>query len=320
MRLPLGHLAANFPDFLIVGAAKSGTTILHSWLAENKHIYGSFPKELWFWHQVSNPNQGIYDVWPRKRIPQNILEYLSYFEGASSEQLCCESSPSYLYFHEHAISNLKKYHPRWNELKIIIVLREPIDRILSQHRFVLQHGYDPESLPINKALAEEPRRLKENKVVPGCFYTALSLYLSQVKVYNETFENVCFLEYDMFKKEPGFVVDKVCDFLGCPSHSKEVNFAKKVNASEAYVMDRFNGSRRFYKGIDKSVSSIFGRRGSEALRSMGLRRLFFSKPEKITPENEKMLAEKFCKEIPELEEITKLDLSSWQEKYESIIG
>ncbi len=155
MKLSHGDGAANYPDFLVVGAAKSGTSSLHRYLARQPDIVLPPTKETWFWHQNRNANRAIFNYWDESRIPASLEEYLGLFDHAEPGQLVGEVCPSYLYYHEQTIESLTEFHPRWREVKIIIILRNPTDRILSEYRFVRQHGLDPEQLGLDDALRRE---------------------------------------------------------------------------------------------------------------------------------------------------------------------
>lgn len=88
MQLTLQHLTWNFPDFLVVGAAKSGTSSLHHYLNAHPQIFmPQHTKELWFWHIITNPNKAVYVYIPKHEIPQSLLEYLAVFEDSREDQI-----------------------------------------------------------------------------------------------------------------------------------------------------------------------------------------------------------------------------------------
>ena len=75
-----------YPDFLIVGAAKSGTTSLYHYLSEHPQIFLQKKiKETLFWHITSNPNK-TQTKYLRNYI-SNIDDYLKLFEEAQSNHL-----------------------------------------------------------------------------------------------------------------------------------------------------------------------------------------------------------------------------------------
>ena len=124
----------NHIDFLLVGAPKAGTSSVHKYLFQHPDIFLTEQKELLFWHLISNPNKTQADY--MNIYIDSLDKYLTLFDAAEPEQICGEITPSYLYYHEYVISNLKKLHPKWQKVKIIIILREPVDKSISHYKFL----------------------------------------------------------------------------------------------------------------------------------------------------------------------------------------
>jgi len=113
--LDLSLFSGHKPDFLIVGAQKSGTTSLFSYLEERRGFVGSKPKEVHYFDREDNFLKG--EGW-----------YHSHFIKRSGQKgLIFEASPEYL-SRSKVPPRLKAYNP---DLKIIILLREPISRAYS---------------------------------------------------------------------------------------------------------------------------------------------------------------------------------------------
>ena len=120
------------PNLLIVGAAKSGTTSLHNYLNQHPSVFMCSPKE---------PHFLISNEIGEQRIPKGVLnieDYVSLFKGTSSKRYRGESSVMYLSFPEFAIKNIKKYLS--NEVKIIIMLRNPVERAYSGYQHVKRYN------------------------------------------------------------------------------------------------------------------------------------------------------------------------------------
>lgn len=120
------------PSFLIVGAMKAGTTTLFRDLEQSEHLHGSYPKE------------------PRCLIHDDVLteagkrRYSSFFSGARNGQLCFEASvvytrPGYADVAQQAKAVLGP------DLKIIYLVRNPLDRAKSHHRHLLRGGATQET-------------------------------------------------------------------------------------------------------------------------------------------------------------------------------
>jgi len=103
-------------DFLIVGAQKSGSTSLRAFLEEQKKDIFILNRELHFWNRNGQYQDGA-----------GLNAYLENFAEAKPNQIKGEKSPSYLVSKEAP----ERIHKHFPEVKIIAILRNPIDRAYS---------------------------------------------------------------------------------------------------------------------------------------------------------------------------------------------
>ena len=145
----------KLPNFLIVGAAKSGTTSLYHYLKQHPEIYMSPVKEPKFITAqfLSFPFKGIGDEKVEQNIVKSYNEYCNLFKDVSKEKIIGEASPDNLYFFEKAI-NIIIYHLK--NPKIIIILRNPIERAFSAYMYFI--NCNREYLSFEEALKEEEKR------------------------------------------------------------------------------------------------------------------------------------------------------------------
>jgi hypothetical protein len=160
------------PRFLIVGAAKAGTTSLHEHLCEHPRVAAPRAKEVHYFDFSYRRGSG----W-----------YRAHFPRAGAGEISGESTPYYL-FHPAVPERVARDLPG---VKLIAILRDPIDRAFSHHNHETASGY--ESLPFEQAIAAEPERLRgeEEKLLrsPGYrsyshqhhSYLARSRYAEQVE-------------------------------------------------------------------------------------------------------------------------------------------
>jgi hypothetical protein len=202
------------PNFIIVGAAKSGTTSLSSYLEAHPDVYMSPVKEPFFFSFVDEePDfRGPYDSGLNEHIVTKLDEYEELFDGVKNESMMGECSNSYLYLSKSA-ERIYEYIP---DCKILIVLRNPIDRAYShysQHRML---GHEP--LSFESALQSEVQRQRDNWRW-HYQYTAQGMYFAQVKEYFDVFgrEQVCVCLFDDLKEDVLIFVQDICDFLGVDS-------------------------------------------------------------------------------------------------------
>ncbi|SFM82783.1 sulfotransferase domain-containing protein [Marinobacter pelagius] len=300
----------KIPNFLIVGAAKSGTSSLHSYLSKHPDIFmPEKRKELYFWHVATNTNRSIIDHAGEDNIPTRLDEYLQYFEDARKDQITGEACPSYLYFHDHVLKNLKQHHANWKDVKVIIILREPVSRIISQYRFVCKKRLDPEFLSFSDALEAEADRVRRNELLPDLFYTDVSKYVEQVEFYLKYFNNVHVCLYDDLKEDPRVLLDNLCDFLGVDSKKLPEFDFEVVNASigakklkHPLMVQKARSAGRLLLGWLPERFKVFLRKKVEGALSEPV----------IIPEDEVgRLREVFQEEIKKLETTLDKDLSFW---------
>ena len=130
----------RLPDFLGIGTQKGGTTYLHGLLQQHPQVFLAHPKEL---HYFSlHHGQGL--EW-----------YANHFAKAKAEQRCGEITPYYL-FHPLAAERI---HAAIPEVKLIVLLRDPVERALSQYFHSRRLGLEP--LELEAALAAEAERLAD---------------------------------------------------------------------------------------------------------------------------------------------------------------
>src|SRR5690625_1709330 len=107
----------NEPDLLIAGAQKSATTSLHYYLNQHPDLQGSNPKEVCYFHDDRNYGKG--KEWYKKAFVN--------FRNPFKKGLFFESTPENLYCRKAPF----RIHDFNRDMKIIIVLREPVDRAFS---------------------------------------------------------------------------------------------------------------------------------------------------------------------------------------------
>jgi hypothetical protein len=123
------------PSFLIIGAARSGTTTLHYSLGQHPEIFVSPIKETNFFLIDEN---GRFPPWvdepTRQRTPKTLDEYTALFSHATERHRAIgESSPGYL--HGPVAPRIKAQLP---DAKLIAILRQPVDQAFSV--FTTWHG------------------------------------------------------------------------------------------------------------------------------------------------------------------------------------
>ena len=200
----------NPVDFLVVGAAKSGTSTLFETLDKHPDIFIPRRKECRYFSCMPGDFTG-----PRPIAANDIIrstdEYRGLFRGAQPGQLCGDISPDYLYYYQKAVPKiLGEVNAR---IPIVVVLRNPIDRAYSNYLMKVRERR--EQLTFEDALNAEAERISAHWAW-GWGYVDVGLYAEQVKAYIDSFERVLLL---LFEEDivTGKATEKVLEFLNLPS-------------------------------------------------------------------------------------------------------
>jgi hypothetical protein len=287
---------AILPDFLIVGAQRSGTTYLHHLLAQHPGVHLPVRKELHYFDLV-----GI-------RYPQvDLDEYARSFEGAAPGQVVGEATPSYLYF-PWVPELLGRHLP---EARLVIVLRDPVDRAYSHYWKAIRDGR--ESLTFERALAAEGRRLRGSHRDRVAFsYRDRGFYMRQIEQFRPHFprERMLVLRAEDLYGRPLEVLREVCAFIGAPPEF-EVG-EHRTDLEHAPVPERLALYRRLV-GVERASSGRPGLwrvgRAAKRLRE-GLARRGGSYPP-MQEGTRRRLAEGFREDTSALATFMDVDLGRW---------
>ena len=195
----------RLPDFLGIGTQKGGTTYLHRLLQGHSQVFLAHPKELHYFslHQ----DRGL--DW-----------YANHFVEASTEQRCGEVTPYYL-FHSLVPGRIAA---ELSAVKLIVLLRDPVERALSQYFHSRRLGLEP--LELEAAFAAEPERLADADETlqrgeshlshQQHSYLSRSRYEQQLPRFKALFgdEQLLVLRSEDLFEQPQLVWGKVIDFLG----------------------------------------------------------------------------------------------------------
>src|SRR5687768_6547415 len=179
-------MSKKLPNFLIVGAAKCGTSSLHKYLDQHPEIFMSKVKEPRFLSSqvtpfpLNGPGDHKVEAWYVK----NYSDYIKLFEGSEGYPVVGESSADTLYFYKGTIPIIKKY---LGDPKIIIMLRCPLKRAFSAYQYLVRDLR--EDLSFEDGLVEEHNRIKNNFELIY-HYTTASLYYDSVKAFLDNFSSV----------------------------------------------------------------------------------------------------------------------------------
>jgi hypothetical protein len=208
----------KLPNFLILGAAKGGTTSLYAYLSQHPQVFMSVPKEPTFFGNEGT--DGLFngphdeDRAYHSRVITSFADYSALFRNVSDQTAIGEASVYSLYLPK-APEQIRKYVPT---AIMFAVLRNPADRAYSAYLHVVRQAR--ERLSFAAALEQEPLRIRQ-QWNPLWHFKAMGFYYEQVKRYYDIFgrNQVHVYLYEDFQKDPLGIIREVLDILGVDSRT-----------------------------------------------------------------------------------------------------
>ena len=297
----------KMPNFFIVGAARSGTTSLDRYLSQHPEIYITQRKEGHFFAADHFPRTGPGDEGLNKRVICDEEQYAQLFAGVAGEKAIGESSVFYLCFPGTAERIVQSVPGA----KIIIILREPVERAYSAYMHLVRDGR--ETLEFADGLSREEER-RQKGYEPMWWYKELGLYYSQVKRYLDVFGSECVkvLLYDELCTNPGQVVSDVFAFL-------KVREDVVIDTSVHYNIAGVPKSRKLYTLLDNFIHEPGAlEKRIKSLVPQHLRVAWASKAKAMllrqVPQNPHIRAQLigyFEEDVGKLEDLLQCDLNIW---------
>ncbi len=273
----------------IVGAPKAGTTSLHFYLNQHPKICMSSVKEPNFFSakEVENLYYG-------SEIINSSKDYNSLFDFNC--KINGDASVSYLYYPQVA----KRIYEYNNDAKIIIMLRNPTQRLYSHYLMDKRLGYCSISL----------QEIYNNRDKYPLFFQqffSLGNYSHQIKNYEEFFDKsqILILLYDDLKSDTESLVNSVFSFLKVEKINIDLQIKNQMLTPSNALLSRLYK----YKFSRKLSHLLF----SDFLKNKIKKSFFISKTKQELAESElKMVSNYYEDEISNLEILINTDLSSWK--------
>jgi hypothetical protein len=272
------------PNFLIIGAMKSGTTSVYGHLKEHPDVFMPAHKEPEFFSDET--------VWKK-----GVSWYESLFNGRSTEKAVGEASTGYAKYpaFPYAAERIAKLLP---DVKLIYVIRSPIERIYSHYVHNYYAGREMRNL--NEAVLEDEH------------YIQVSRYYMQIEHYLKYFprENLKVVILDDLKTEPLAVMQDIYQFLGVDSSF----IPKTINEKKHQSKNKQGRENSLMKKIKKlpfyhSISSRLSEQTKSWLNPF--LRKYVQVPEKLSGETRERLVEKLKQDVEQLSEYLVRDLTVW---------
>jgi hypothetical protein len=237
------------PDFLIIGTQRGGTTALYHYLKTHPWIVPATIVDTHFfdkkyskgirWYQAHFPT-----VW-EKTYAQRVQRH---------PLVTGEASSSYL-FYPHAPRRVAEMLPH---VKLIVLLRNPVDRAYSQYYHAVELGY--ETLSFEEAIQDEEERtaqerekiLKDEQYESHIYihrsYLARGIYVDQLQAWMHLFprEQFLILKSEEFYSNPLAIFKQVSTFLKAPETEPQLNKKEYKQYSHNTYSSRMEATLRMH--------------------------------------------------------------------------
>ena len=292
----------RLPNFLIIGAAKSGTTSLYDYLNQHPQVYMSPVKEPRFFAlegeklNFQNPDQAINET-----SITTFSDYCSLFDNVTHETAIGEASPLYLYSPK-AVERIAHCLP---EAKLIAILRNPVDRAYSCYK----HLIALERFSFAEALEQEDKRIQQNWAHLW-HYRQGGYYYLQLKRYFDKFspEQIKVYLFDDLKAEPAKLLEDVYSFIGVDSSFiPDLTFKNVSNNPKVKSLQNITNGHSFLRSVAQQVIPYSIRKNiAEKIRQWNSKE-FTPMPQ----DTKEQLVEGYKQDILKLQELIDRDLSHW---------
>lgn len=290
------------PNFLCIGAPKSGTTTLYDVLKQHSDIFLPSFKEPHFFDTQINWEKGI--DWYHE----------SYYSNTKKTTLIGDFTPTYL---AHPKAPIRIYNSLNKDVKFIVILRNPTIRAYSHYLHSCRDNY--ESLSFEDALSEEKNRLldlRDENAIIRFGYSLQGKYAQHLKNYFTKFErkNFFILTFDEYISDQKKYTKEILSFLGV-SKNEEINYNLKSNVASKARSNKLKNILKkpsFLKSLAKNMIP------SVSLRQKIRNKIQYlnNKPTLKDPLSltlkKKIYNEYFKKDINDLEKLLSLNLTIWK--------
>lgn len=297
----------TMPNFLIIGAAKAGTTAAYRYLQQHPQIYMSPHKEPRFFALEGKPLdfRGPGDR-SRFRFVTDIESYRALFDDVTDEIAIGEASPWYLYVPQ-APERIVRYLPN---VKLIAILREPVERAYSNFLHAVREGLEP-LRDFTQAMAAETERIESNWSYRW-HYKQKGFYYIQLKRYFDLFsrEQIAIYRYEDFTNNTVEVMQDMFRFLSVdPSFVPDTTQKHNVSAmAKNKDLEEFlTRSNPLKSIISPLLPSVKLRR---QLKNHLLKLNLQPKPQLQAEIKEQYLSE-YHQDVLQLQDLTQQDFSRW---------
>ncbi len=298
-------MSGSMPTFVIIGAARSGTTALYTYLRQHPQIFMSPIKETNFFCFEGQPldYRGPGNDYVNNSI-HALSDYEALFAGAPPEAARGEASPLYLYV-EQTASRIRHHVP---EAKLVAILRNPVEQAFSHFLYAKKQTIEPLD-DFEQALEAEPERAREHWQ-PLFQYSTFPLYGLQLRRYFDLFprEQLSIHLYEDFEADPRSVLADIHAFIGVdPGFVPDLDYRPNAGGvpRSSFLQNAVMKPHLLNRVLGRLVPEDLKSRIRNAISDRNIER-----PEVSAAARERLLSV-LRPDILELQDLIGRDLSAW---------
>jgi hypothetical protein len=195
---------------VIAGSAKAGTSALTRHLTTHPELVGGTKKEpRYFTRFAERTWTGPASEGFAESILTNAADYAANFPILAPGQWAIDASTDYLWCPDSP--NLIRTYAQYAQVKVIVIVRDPIERAVSEYNHTLRHDWEPNSFAA--ALGAEPERMRTGWH-PVFYHCRRSSVHADLHRFHDTFkDDLMIIDYADLKK-PGEILHRISEFLG----------------------------------------------------------------------------------------------------------
>ena len=264
----------NRVNLFVIGVNKAGTSWLHYLLDHHPDVFMADAKELYYFG----------DEGPEGERPKTLEEYHRHFPFGEDYQYFGDATVMY-YKSPATADEIQAYSP---DAKLLAIVRDPIQRLLSQFRYNKQLGLIDEAVSLSEALPNRD------------YLVRTSHYEETLPAYTERFgaEQFKIVSLEAGRADPDAFWTDLLDFLGLPNAArpKTENQPENPTGSPAFRAVYRSTVRPLRRYFPQAYRWLLGSAAARQAKRALLRLLGQAgdKSEALSPEMEAQLQEEFA--------------------------
>ncbi|HEX5151083.1 MAG TPA: sulfotransferase domain-containing protein [Parafilimonas sp.] len=294
----------NEIDLMIIGAQKAGTTSLNRYLSQHPKIYTHYTQEFGMFSSIENYEKGL---------AYYIDQCVSDERKKLDDDFMFFAKTVGLMYKPELLNKLRGINP---DIKVVLVLRNPIERAFSAFWYCKKNGLEPYDTFKDAIYVNDPGRFKNERFQLDCDYIGRSKYSVHLKNVYSIFpaENVKILLFEEMITDLNKYLNEICHF----KQLDQFEFNTSIKYNEGGTPKSVFLSRLLSPGkntIFKNILSLKNRtKLKQVLKSSNSRSGVSAPKEKMDKDVRKYLQNVFREDVEDLANNIKLPIKSyWKE-------